>query len=106
MASPPIACPVCAALLLRDATTTHVDWHAATRTLNGWSPGQLAVQIRDNYEAVSALAGDDAPTQKFPRLSETVLRRPPAPEVRELKGRELLLALAEELRGYDDEAEE
>jgi hypothetical protein len=41
---------------------------------------------------------DEAPTQKLPPIGETVRRRPPVPPaVRELKGPELLRALADEL---------
>lgn len=99
MAHPPHACPICAALLLSDALWTHVDWHAKTDTLNGWT-GEAAVRvIRDNAAAVAALAvdEDDAPTLQLPPIGETVRRRPPVPNVRELKGPELLRALADEL---------
>jgi hypothetical protein len=41
---------------------------------------------------------DDAPTAKLPPIGETVRRRPPVPPaVRELRGPELLRALADEL---------
>jgi hypothetical protein len=54
-----------------------------------------------------AAGADDFPTAKLPPIRDTVLRRPPPPAVRELTGRELLLALAEELRGdLDDEDDE
>lgn len=100
--SPPLACPICSALLLPGATNTHVEWHAHTRTLDGWTTDAAARSIKDNAAAVAALATDDTPTAKLPPYRETVLRRPPAAEVRELKGRELLLALAAELADDQD----
>jgi len=103
---PPLACPVCAALLLPGATSTHVDWHAHTRTLDGWTKRDVARFLIDNAAAVAALAEDDRPTQKFPPLRETILRRPPPPEVRELTGPELLRALAEELAAYEAEGDD
>lgn len=61
----------------------------------------------DAYDAADAAlaalpAVDEASTQKLPPIRETVLRRPPPPQVRELKGAELLLALAAELKRDTD----
>ncbi len=49
---------------------------------------------------------DDGPaTMRLPPVRDRVgiLRRPPAPEVRELRGADLLRALAEQLANEDDE---
>jgi hypothetical protein len=43
-------------------------------------------------------AGDGPPTVRLPPITDTVRRRPPVPDVRELRGPELLDALADELR--------
>lgn len=96
----PAACPVCAALLLPDATSTHVDWHSHTRTLDGWSSGDVTRFLHEQRQAAVALVGyrgDAAETLRLPPITDTVgvRRRPPVPELRELKGTELLRALAD-----------
>lgn len=58
--------------------------------------------IADAYDAADAAIAalpdvEDASTQKLPPIRETVLRRPPPPQVRELSGAELLRALAAEI---------
>jgi hypothetical protein len=109
-----LPCPVCAALVMDDAghIEQHVTWHEQTRTLGPKTGGyRYGWQLRDGFAemrravALVATGGDDAPTQKFPPISETTRRRPPAPEVRELRGSELLRALADELdrEDLDDE---
>jgi hypothetical protein len=45
---------------------------------------------------------DDAPTAKLPPITDTIRRRPPVPDVRELKGAELLEALAAAIRADED----
>jgi len=52
-----------------------------------------------------AADADDFPTAKLPPIRETVLRRPPAPVVRQLERAELLRALAAEIERdlQDDE---
>lgn len=79
-------CPVCGAAVAVTGPLyrQHIAWHEATGTGSGPQPNP-------------AHAGDDAPTQKFPPIRETVFRRPPPPAVRELRGAELLRALADEL---------
>jgi hypothetical protein len=106
----PLPCPVCAALIVDDDAhiEQHVTWHEQTKTLGpkGGSYGLahgLRYGFREMRAAVELVERDEAPTQKFPPISETVLRRPPPPTVRELTGAELLRALADELAAYDDE---
>jgi hypothetical protein len=107
-----IECPVCGATVARDAVRRHVSWHTETGTLLRWSPSAAAdtAEARAEIRATFAqLAGDDdeAPTQKFPALGgPTVFRRPPPPPVRELRGPELLRALAEELASYDEDQDD
>jgi hypothetical protein len=48
-------------------------------------------------DAALRAAADDAPTAKLPPIGETIRRRPPVPDVRELRGPALLRALADEL---------
>lgn len=65
--------------------------------LPAWHQGDhsgSAYWIDPGHEAP---AHDDAPTVRLPPIGATVRRRPPPPSVRELKGAELLRALAEEL---------
>jgi hypothetical protein len=80
-------CPVCAAAVpvTGPLYRLHIAWHEATGTN---VPPAGVGRVTDD---------DDAPTVQFPPIRETVLRRPPPPAVRELRGSELLLALAEEL---------
>jgi hypothetical protein len=40
---------------------------------------------------------DDAPTERIPPIRDTVRRRPPVPDIRELRGAELLHALGDAL---------
>jgi hypothetical protein len=104
---PPIPCPVCAALVTDDDghTEQHATWHANTKTLGSkhgsyGTVGGLLAGFREMRRAVElvAAAKDDRPTEKLPPIGETVRRRPPVPpSVRELKGPELLRALADEL---------
>lgn len=104
-----IECPVCGATVARDAVRRHVSWHIETDTLLRWRPSEAVDQAEaraDIRATFAQLAGDqdEAPTQKFPALGgPTVFRRPPPPPVRELRGPELLRAIAEELAAYDDE---
>ena len=51
----------------------------------------------DHRGITSWPADDDAPTERIPPIRDTVRRRPPVPDVRELRGAELLHALAEQL---------
>lgn len=78
-------CPVCGAAVAVTGPLyrQHIAWH----------------QLNDSMPA-----DDESPTQKFPPIRETVLRRPPVPppaEVRDLRGAELLRALARELDRED-----
>jgi hypothetical protein len=78
-------CPVCGAAVAVSGPLyrRHLDWHTATGT---------------DY------AGALEETMRLPPIGETVRRRPPVPppaEVRELKGSELLRALARELDRED-----
>jgi hypothetical protein len=76
------ACTGCGAVTTVYAAGTHRAWHE----LNG-----------HRFNSAPA-PGDDAPTTRLPPIGETVRRRPPVPPaVRELKGPELLRALADEL---------
>ncbi len=102
------SCPVCGALLGPPAhglPELHAEWHYATRTLNGWSVDGLVSQVREQVGlAMLAAAGDDAPTAKLPPITDTVRRRPPVPPpavVRELRGADLLRALAQQLEHED-----
>lgn len=108
-----ITCPICGASVSAEADVplSHIGWHDSTGTLCDWTL-QLAVDaMRDRQQAAGrirhgapawTLPADDAPTAKLPPVGQTVRRRPPVPNVRELRGRELLLALAEELRDDED----
>lgn len=106
MAKSPLPCPVCAALVLDDHghIEQHVTWHAGTKTLGskhgsyGTADGLRAgfTEMRRAVDLVAAHV-DDRPTQKLPPIGETVRRRPPVPDVRELKGAELLHALGDAL---------
>ena len=90
MARNPLPCPVCGAVLGLDPADVdrHLKWHASTTTLDGWTVAGATFALQSGWE-------DDAPTAKLPPVRETVLRRPPPPEVRDLKGAELLRALAD-----------
>jgi hypothetical protein len=90
----------------------HVTWHAGTKTL-GPKHGSYSTadglragfaEMRQAVELVAArTADDDYPTAKLPPITDSVgpRRRPPA-GVRELRGAELLRALADELDSDDD----
>jgi hypothetical protein len=83
-------CPVCFAAVPVSGPLfrQHIAWH----------------ELNDNMP-VRLPAGDDpAETMRLPPIGETVRRRPPVPPpavVRELKGAELLRALATELDRED-----
>lgn len=94
MPVPLITCPICAAAVAATEKDRHIAWHVSSGT-KGTSPAVAGPGRPD----------DDAPTAKFPPISETVLRRPPPVPVRELRGPELLRALAEEIE-RDLEADE
>jgi hypothetical protein len=81
--TPPEPCSQCGALMGDPAR--HAAWHAA-----------LLAELSGVPQPAGRLDDDDRPTAKLPPIRETVLRRPPA-AVRELKGPELLRALADEL---------
>lgn len=86
-------CPICAAAVpvTGPLYRQHIRWHEETGTGSGPQPNPAA-------------AHEDAPTQKFPPIRETVFRRPPPPAVRELTGPDLLRALAVEIeRELQDE---
>lgn len=113
MPLPPIdltACPVCGAVIPERGAglETHLGWHMATRTLADWTVPGARGRIMQNAENYVRVDEDDHPTAKLPPYRETVLRRPPVPDVRELKGAELLRALASEIERdlADDEAGE
>jgi hypothetical protein len=100
MPTPP-ACPVCGAVLAAARVDDHVDWHSATQTLDGWTiPGALYALRQDAGDVDEHPA--TAQTMRLPPIGDTVRRRPPVPGVRELKGAELLRALADELDADDD----
>lgn len=110
MARPFLPCPVCAALVLDDPAHIgqHTSWHEQTKTL-GHRRGAYATAehllagFREMRDLARLVAGDDDhQTQRLPPIRETVLRRPPVPEVRELRGPDLLRALADELDGDPD----
>lgn len=88
-------CPVCRAVLTFTHTQDHLDWHIATGTMHGWSLAGALYAIQQDAA--------DPPTEKLPPIRETVLRRPPPPTVRELRGSELLSALAEEIAKLEHE---
>lgn len=107
MPSQPLPCPVCAALVLDDRAhiEQHVTWHAATKTL-GPKGGSYATAdgLRAGFHEMRAAVQltEDRPTERLPPLRETILRRPPAPDVRELKGAALLRALADAIGDDED----
>lgn len=76
-----LPCPACAALVLDhfDHIERHVLWHAET---DQRQPDYLRAGFHEMRD-LSRLA-DDAPTMKLPPIGETVRRRPPVPNVREL----------------------
>jgi hypothetical protein len=86
--NPPETCPECGALL--GDVAEHSRWHR--------EQSEILVRLLRASDAArhltAAAADDDRPTAKLPPIRETVLRRPPA-AVRELKGPELLRALAD-----------
>lgn len=98
-----LPCPLCAALVMDDLVhiAHHVTWHEQTNTLGPKTGGyRYSWQLREGFDAMRkavVTVTDDAPTQKFPPITETVLRRPPPVPVRELRGPDLLRALAAEL---------
>lgn len=87
---------------------------AQEKTLRGAEPFDVELYNRARRDALNEVLAwidgpwaratdvDHAPTVKFPPIRETVLRRPPPPTVRELKGAELLRALADEMEQDDD----
>lgn len=98
-------CPVCGADVKPDAVARHLTWHEQTRTLNRWTfdAAMERAAVRSSVP-IPDPDYDDAPTQKFPPIGETLRRRPPVPppaEVRELRGAELLRALAGALERED-----
>jgi hypothetical protein len=103
--APFLACPTCGAVVLDDPAHVeqHVTWHEGTKTLGPKHGAYATAQgLRDGFEtmrqASAAFAADeDAPTTRIPALRETVRRRPPVPDVRELRGAELLHALGDAL---------
>lgn len=92
-----IPCPVCGAALQQLAARPHITWHLATHSLNGWEPDDALGRLVFLFDAPAADDDPGAATAKLPPIRETVLRRPPPPEVRELKGPELLRALADQI---------
>jgi hypothetical protein len=71
--------------------------------LDAGHPGPHTSTVQWDAPGVAWRNDDDAPTAKLPPITETVRRRPPVPHVRELKGAELLRALAAELEDLDDD---
>lgn len=80
-----IACTMCGAVTTRFLLNDHHQWHRE----NGHRPVGVAAPALDE-------------TLRLPPIGDTVRRRPPAPGVRELKGAELLRALADELDADDE----
>lgn len=114
MANPPLPCPACAALVMDDDAhiEQHVTWHEGTKTL-GPKHGSYATAaglragFREMRQAVALVAADDAPTAKLPPIGATIRRRPPVPATaRELKGAELLRALADAIDDDEDLADD
>lgn len=95
-------CPICGAAVAITGPIyrQHIKWHDETRTNLGPAAAEAL------HYASHAADDDDAPTVQFPPIRETVLRRPPPPAVRELRGAELLMALAEELAKADRDGDD
>jgi hypothetical protein len=72
---------------------------------DGHDGAHLATGVGWTDTSAAAAAASEPPTQRMAPIRDTVLRRPPAVEVRELRGPELLRALADELdrEGLDGE---
>jgi hypothetical protein len=98
--TPALGCPVCGALLYPYGygPESHIRWHLYNGSLGDWEPDLATAEVIRRQRAVVVDVADEAPTTRLPPIGETVRRRPPVPPaVRELKGPELLRALADEL---------
>jgi hypothetical protein len=90
------SCPRCGAYVASAAI--HASWHDDRDDLGTyWTVHALEAGIE-----ARAAASDDAPTAKLPPIGATIRRRPPVPDVRELKGAELLRALADAIANDPD----
>lgn len=82
----------------------HPGAHLATGV--GWTDSAARLHVAPGAgwtDSAARLHGDDeSPTERMAPIRETVLRRPPPPEVRELKGAELLRALADAIADDPD----
>ncbi len=76
-----------------------IHWTAEERAALEAERAEIQTRLRylDTLLADHGRQDDEDPTQKFPPIRETVLRRPPPPQVRELSRGELLRALATEI---------
>lgn len=76
-----------------------IHWTADERAALEAERAEIQERLRylDTLLADYSRPQDEDPTQKLPPLRDSVFRRPPPPQVRELTRAELLRALAEEI---------